>query len=472
MMKKRLLWLAFPALIGITVVSCQKEEDLTSLKSENVLVSFEEIITDENSRKINKSLRVIAENLSKADKATLQKISEDALKRYDGDNNFIYHKSKKMFSKGVINSIEEGVDEKELNNPYLNVYVYKGLDNENQDLKPYIFYFPVGIKDTEVDSLIGFIDGKLIKIDAKNPPKDIKNPIFVVGENERMHEVETESDESFVVNNKIYAIKERYLTSDEQKSNNLTKKGGYNKMRVTFSRFGSMSDKRHYEPWGKGDAEVRFIFNKSYYAHSFPYVYPIDNMDMETSSALIDGGYMYRKWWNYYSKDNYSTTPYFVDFYSENTQASYTMTLIEEDRYWGWIENFLNSSRKEPIKFIHFKTTLLDNLNINTNNIYEPSVRQIYNDLRNADNFEDLKNAYNKLRTNSKFYFDITHNMTAQNETNIKSSLLLAMAQATIELLDHLKNTDDKMGDPITISRENGKIYYTTDKRFRFKLEY
>lgn len=81
-MKKRLLLLVFPTLIGI-MTSCQKEEELTSVKTEDSSVTIAKTVIDENSKKMNESLKAIAENLSKVDKATYEKISKNALKRYD-----------------------------------------------------------------------------------------------------------------------------------------------------------------------------------------------------------------------------------------------------------------------------------------------------------------------------------------------------------------------------------------------------
>ena len=223
-----------------------------------------------------------------------------------------------MLNKESLNNLEKDVDIDELSNPYLNIYVYKPYDKTTDNLKPYVFYFPVGQKDTEVDELIGFFNGKEIKIDAKNPPKNIENPIFVIGENERIHEIKKSNDVSFSVKDKTFSVKNQYARiedSDGGGSGGGSNSSSSSKMKVTYSRFVSMSAKRYYEPWGKGDAEVRFIFTKSgYIQNSLVSINPITDLEAETSTALIDGGYMRQSWWNFYSIDNNKQTAPFVDF--------------------------------------------------------------------------------------------------------------------------------------------------------------
>lgn len=435
----------------------------------------------------NYNLRKIAENLSKSkDSDVFEKISTTALKKYDGDNNFIYNKDKKILKKESLNNLEKDVDIEELSNPYLNIYVYKPYDKTIDNLKPYVFYFPVGQKDTEVNELIGFFNGKEIKIDAQNPPINIENPIFVIGENERIHEIKESNDVSFSVKNKTYSARPPYFEEDNGEGGSTgggSTGGGTNtsgEMKVTYSRFISMSAKRFYEPWGKGDAEVRFIFTKSgYIKRNMVSINPITDLEVETSTALIDGGYMRQSWWNFYSIDNNKQTAPFVDFtpfdignWSNPKTTVYSMRIIEEDKYWGWVGWLLDETRNTKINFVDFKTVFLNNLNITPQNIVEPSVRTIYNSMVNANDRDTFMAAFNQLKVDTNFYFNTSANNYINLETNIKTSLALAGVNLLNQVLLANENTDDQIGTDIEIINQNNKLYYSSDGRFKFKLSY
>lgn len=432
----------------------------------------------------NYNLRKIAENLSRSkDSDVFEKISTTALKKYDGDNNFIYNRDKKLLKKESLNNLEKDVDIDELSNPYLNIYVYKPYDKTIDNLKPYVFYFPVGQKDTEVNELIGFFNGKEIKIDAQNPPINIENPIFVIGENERIHEIKESNDVSFSVKNKSYSAKEAYFDVGEYNDGGGSTGGGTNtsgEMKVTYSRFLSMSAKRFYEPWGKGDAEVRFIFTKSgYIQRSMVSLNPITDLEVETSTALIDGGYMRQSWWNFYAIDNDKQTAPFVDFtpfdmgdWRNPKTTVYSMRIIEEDKYWGWVGWLLSETRNTKINFVDFKVVFLNNLNITPQNIVEPYIRTIYNSMVNANDRDTFMAAFNQLKVNTNFYFNTSANNYINLETNIKTSLVLAGVNVLNQVLLANENTDDQIGTDIEIINQNNKLYYSSDGKFEFKLGY